>query len=148
MKQLAQRFGMTIPETEQTDEQRASAAERESTAQDSRVGSRMVSRTARSPRRQLASGDRSPTAAISDTTARRMGLGFAPPSRTALKQALLKQGYSEGLLVRAGLLVQREEGPSDGPVQESADDPHPPRHRVRHRVRRAALLMQINNRSI
>jgi DNA primase len=29
-----------------------------------------------------------------------------------LKEALLKQGYSEGLLIRAGLLVQREEGPS------------------------------------
>ena len=111
VKQLAQRFGMTIPEAEQTDDQRASAAEREALLKVHESAAKWFREQLLTPaaariRRQIA--DRG----ISDTTGEAMGLGFAPPSRTALKDALLKQGYSEGLLVRAGLLVQREEGPS------------------------------------
>jgi DNA primase len=111
VKQLAQRFGMTIPETEQTDDQRASAAEREALLKVHESAAKWFREQLLTPaaariRRQIA--DRG----INDTTGEAMGLGFAPPSRTALKDELLKQGYSEGLLVRAGLLVQREEGPS------------------------------------
>ena len=111
VKQLAQRFGMTIPEAEQTDDQRASAAEREALLKVHESAAKWFREQLLTPaaariRRQIA--DRG----ISDATGEAMGLGFAPPSRTALKDALLKQGYSEGLLVRAGLLVQREEGPS------------------------------------
>ena len=111
VKQLAQRFGMTIPEAEQTDDQRASAAEREALLKVHESAAKWFREQLLTPagariRRQIA--DRG----ISDATGEAMGLGFAPPSRTALKDALLQQGYSEGLLVRAGLLVQREEGPS------------------------------------
>jgi DNA primase len=111
VKQLAQRFGITIPEAEQTDEQRASAAEREALLKVHESAAKWFRDQLLTPagariRRQIA--DRG----ISDATGEAMGLGFAPPSRTALKEALLKQGYSEGLLIRAGLLVQREEGPS------------------------------------
>ena len=111
VKQLAQRFGMTIPETEQTDDQRASAAEREALLKVHESAAKWFREQLLTPaaariRRQIA--DRG----INDTTGEAMGLGFAPPSRTALKDELLQQGYSEGLLVRAGLLVQREEGPS------------------------------------
>jgi DNA primase len=111
VKQLAQRFGMTIPEAEQTDEQRASAAERETLLKVHESAAKWFRDQLLTPAaaricRQIA--DRG----ISDATGEAMGLGFAPPSRTALKDALLGQGYSEGLLIRAGLLVQREEGPS------------------------------------
>src|SRR5262245_20217575 len=111
VKQLAQRFGITIPEAEQTDEQRASAAEREALLKVHESAAKWFREQLLTPagariRRQIA--DRG----INDATGEAMGLGFAPPSRTALKEALLKQGYSEGLLIRAGLLVQREEGPS------------------------------------
>ena len=111
VKQLAQRFGMTIPETEQTDDQRASAAEREALLKVHESAAKWFREQLLTPaaariRRQIA--DRG----INDTTGEAMGLGFAPPSRTALKDELLQQGYSEGLLIRAGLLVQREEGPS------------------------------------
>ena len=47
---------------------------------------------------------------VSDATSEALGLGFAPPGRDALKQALLKQGFSQALLLRAGLLVQRDDG--------------------------------------
>jgi DNA primase len=39
-----------------------------------------------------------------------LGLGFAPPSRDVLKQHLLKQGFSESLLLTSGLVVRRESG--------------------------------------
>jgi len=39
-----------------------------------------------------------------------LGLGFAPPSRDGLKQHLLKQGFSESLLLTGGLVARRESG--------------------------------------
>jgi DNA primase len=39
-----------------------------------------------------------------------MGLGLAPSGREGLKAALIKEGLSQALLVRAGLLVQRDDG--------------------------------------
>jgi DNA primase len=39
-----------------------------------------------------------------------LGLGFAPPVRDGLKQHLLKQGFSESLLVTGGLVTRREGG--------------------------------------
>src|SRR4029450_2123918 len=111
VKQLAQRFGMTIPDAEQNDEQKASSAEREALLKVHEVAAAWLREQLLSPagtriRRQIA--DRG----TPDATAEVMGLGFAPQSRTAMKEALLKQGFSEGLLLRAGLLVQREEGPT------------------------------------
>jgi DNA primase len=109
VKQLAQRFGLTLPELEQTDEQRAGSADRENLL-------RVHESAAAWFREQLAApagarirkliADRGLTPDTSAT----LGLGFAPPTRDALKQALLKQGFSPGLLVRAGLVVQRDDG--------------------------------------
>jgi DNA primase len=109
VKLLAQRFGLALPEMEQSDEQRASAGERESLLKVHEVAAKWFREQLLSPsgtriRRQIAGRG------ITDATSEAMGLGFAPPSRTALRDALLGQGFSEPLLVRAGLLVQREEG--------------------------------------
>jgi DNA primase len=40
----------------------------------------------------------------------RFGYGYAPPSREGLKQHLLKQGFSTPVLVRSGLVTQRDDG--------------------------------------
>jgi len=111
VRQLAQRFGMSMPEPEQTDEQRASAADREALLKVHEVAAKWFRDQLLSPagahiRRQIEERG------ITDVTSEAMGLGFAPAGRTALKDTLVKQGFSEGLLVRAGLLVQREGGPS------------------------------------
>ncbi len=109
VKLLAQRFGMTVPEVEQSEEQRASTAERENLLKAHEAAAAWF-------REQLASAAgarvRSQIAArgISDATADALALGFAPPARDGLKLALLKQGFSQALLVRAGLLVARDEG--------------------------------------
>ena len=109
VKQLAQRFGITPPEMEQNDEQRANAAEREGLLKVHESAAAWFRAQLASPagtriRRQIS--DRG----ITDATNDALGLGFAPPSREGLKQALVKQGFSQGLLLRAGLLVQRDDG--------------------------------------
>ena len=109
VKLLAQRFGMSLPELEQNDEQRASAVEREGLLKVHEAAAAWFAQQLNSPagariRKQIA--DRGVTAATSDA----LGLGFAPSGRDNMKQALLKQGFSQALLVRAGLVVQRDDG--------------------------------------
>jgi len=109
VKLLAQRFGMTAPEVEQTEEQRASAAERENLLKAHEAAAAWF-------RQQLASPagarvrDQIAARGVSDATAAALGLGFAPPGRDGLKQALLKHGFSQALSIRAGLVVQRDDG--------------------------------------
>src|SRR5687767_11129302 len=101
VKQLAQRFGMTLPAMEQTDEQRAGAAERENLLAAHEAAAAWFREQLATPagarvRKQI--DDRDVTAATSAA----MGLGFAPQGRDGLKQALVKQGISQALLLRAG----------------------------------------------
>ena len=109
VKQLAQRFGMPLPELEQTDEQRAGSAERETLLKIHESAATWFQQQLAAPagtRIRKLIADRGLTPETSQT----LGLGFAPPGRDALTQALRKQGYSQALLVRAGLTFQREDG--------------------------------------
>src|SRR5262245_2046896 len=107
VRMLAQRFGMTLPELEKTDDQRASAAERESLL-------KVHDAAANWFRQQLASTSGAriraqvDARAVAEATSDALGLGFAP--RDGLKEALVQQGFSHSLLIRAGLIVQREDG--------------------------------------
>lgn len=109
VKMLAQRFGIAPPEMEASDEQRANAVEREALLKVHEAAAaffrqQLASNGAAPIRRQIA--DR----AITQATSEALGLGYAPNSRDALKAALMKEGFSQPLLLRAGLLVQREDG--------------------------------------
>ena len=81
VKQLAQRFGMTLPELEQSDEQRASAAERETLLKVHEAAAAWFREQLALAGRRRASGSRSPTAASPTRPAQTLGLGFAPPGR-------------------------------------------------------------------
>jgi DNA primase len=109
VKQLAQRFGVSLPELEANDEQRASAAERETLLKVHEEAAKwfreqLLSAVGARIRKYIA--DRG----INDATSDAQGLGFAPPGREGLKQTLMKQGFSQATLVKAGLLVQRDDG--------------------------------------
>jgi DNA primase len=109
VRQLAQRFGLPVPELEQSDEQRASAAERETLLkihESAAAWFREQLATPAAGRARAVVESRGITAA----TAEKLNLGFAPPGRDPLKRALLEHGYSQALLVRSGLLVQRDDG--------------------------------------
>src|SRR5882672_11344004 len=108
VKLLAQRFGMPLPEMEASDEQRANTAERESLLKVHEAAAawfraQLAAAEARI-RNQLA--DR----AIAPATIEALGLGYAPPLRDGLRRHLLTHGFSDGLLVRGGLVVQRDDG--------------------------------------
>ena len=109
VQHVAQRFGVTLPEPEQTEEQRVSAVERETLLKVHEAAAawftaQLKSNAATRVRRQLA--DR----AISDATQHTLALGFAPASRDHLRTALQAQGFSPAVLLRAGLVVQRDDG--------------------------------------
>ena len=109
IKLLAQRFGVALPEMEQSDEQRANATERETLLKVHEAAAawfqqQLASAAGARVRRQIDA--RGLTAATSQA----LGLGYAPSSRDALKRVLLDAGFSEGVLFRAGLLVQRDDG--------------------------------------
>jgi DNA primase len=109
VKQLAGRFGMSLPELEQNDEQRASSAERETLLkihESAAAWFRQQLETPGAARARALVDSRGVTAATSE----QLNLGFAPPGRDQLRRALLEQGYSQPLLLRAGLLVQRDDG--------------------------------------
>jgi DNA primase len=108
VKHLAQRFGVSLPELEESDEQRAHAAERDDLLRVHEAAAAWFRAQLLSPagarvRKQIE--DRG----VDDQTAEAMGLGFAPPAWDALKRALVGQGSTEALLVRAGLLTQRDD---------------------------------------
>ena len=109
VKQLAQRFGLSLPELEQNEEQRTNAAEREGLLKVHEAAAAWFAQQLASPagarvRTQIADRD------VTLATSASLGLGFALPSRDGLRQALTQQGYSQALLLRAGLIVQRDDG--------------------------------------
>ncbi len=110
VKLIAQRFGISLPEPEQaTDEQRTSSAEREGLLKLHEVASAWFRHQLAAPsgariRQQI--DERRITPATSDT----LGLGFAPSGRESLKQVLTTAGFSQALQLRAGLVLQREDG--------------------------------------
>jgi DNA primase len=109
VKLLAQRFGMALPEMEQSEEQRANSAERETLLKVHESAAawfrqQLASNAGARIRRQISERG------ITDATRDALGLGFAPAAREGLKAALLKEGFSQGVLLRAGLVGQREDG--------------------------------------
>jgi DNA primase len=106
---LAKRFGLAVPELEATDDQRANTAEREALLKAHEAAAewfrqQLASNAGARVRKQIA--DRGIAPATSDA----LGLGYAPPSRDGLTRALVDRGFSQRLLLRAGLLAQRDDG--------------------------------------
>lgn len=109
VRMLAQRFGLALPELEASDEQRANAVEREALlniheAAAAYFRQQLASTLGARIRKQIA--DRM----IAPATGDALGLGYAPSARDGLKNTLLKAGFSQQLLLRAGLVVQRDDG--------------------------------------
>jgi DNA primase len=107
---LANRFGIPIPEAEGGAENRESAAEREALVKIHEAALAYF-------REQLAAPG---GAKIRDYLAQERGLkpetidqlqiGYAPPARDALRQRLLKAGFSPLQLITSGLVTRRDDG--------------------------------------
>jgi DNA primase len=110
VKQLAQRFGIPIPELEATEAGRESAAEREALLRIHEIAAAYF-------REQLEGGGGSKIRdylsrerGLAPETIAALGLGFAPPSRDALRQRLITQGFPPHLAVKSGLITRRDDG--------------------------------------
>jgi DNA primase len=110
VRQLAQRFGIPIPELEATEAGRESAAEREALLRIHEVAAAYFREQLESPAgakiRDYLLVDRRLTA---DTIAT-LSLGYAPPSRDALRHLLIKQGFAPAAIIKSGLVVRRDDG--------------------------------------
>ena len=109
VRMLAHRFAVPVPELTADGTERSDVAEREALLKVHEVAAAWFVNQLAGPagtraRQQLA--DRK----IAPATIERLGLGFAPASRDALKSYLLQHGFPLPLLVRSGLVTQREGG--------------------------------------
>jgi DNA primase len=109
VRHLAQRFGMPLPEPVGGADSQTDPAEREALL-------KLHERAAGYFKAQLASpaGSRASRQlrerGLTAETIERLGLGFAPPAYEGLKTALSGEGFALSLLLRSGLVVQRESG--------------------------------------
>jgi DNA primase len=110
VRQLAARAGLTVPEADDAKQDAETSREREALLKVHEVAAAWFCEQLAAPvgaagRRLLA--DRAMTA----ETIALLGMGFAPAAG-GLRARLLKEGFSEALLLKSGLLVQRDEGPA------------------------------------
>jgi len=105
---LARKFGLTVPETG-PDGNELDARERETLLKIHEVSAAYFRAQLDTPagaraRQQLR--DRS----VNEETINTLGLGYAPASRDALNAYLLGQGFTPPLLLRSGLVLERDNG--------------------------------------
>ena len=105
---LAARFGLTVPEAEDSKEDAEANRDREALLKAHEVAAEWFREQLASPagavaRRQLKERG------VSEETIATLGVGYAPSAREALKTRLIKEGFSPALLVLSGLVVQRDD---------------------------------------
>jgi DNA primase len=109
-RHLANRFGIPIPEVEATGEQRESAAEREALVKIHEIALGYFREQLASPAgakwREYLLKDRG----LKQETIDQLQIGWAPPSRDALRTRLLKEGFTPLQLVASGLISRRDDG--------------------------------------
>lgn len=109
VRTLAQRFGMTVPESDDSERDRQLAAEREALLKLHELAhayfrDQLEQESGAHARAHLQQRD------IQPTTIEQLGFGFAPPQWDALTRHLLDVGQPRDLLLKSGLVVQREGG--------------------------------------
>ncbi|HVL67218.1 MAG TPA: DNA primase [Vicinamibacterales bacterium] len=109
VRQLAGRFGLQVPEPEGAPQDAEASRDREALLKAHELAAAWFREQLAGPagaaaRRLLA--ERGITAEMID----RQGIGYAPATRDGLKNHLLKAGFTLALLVRSGLVLQRDEG--------------------------------------
>jgi DNA primase len=110
IRQLAQKFGIPIPELEQTEEGRESAAERETLLRVHEAAATYFREQLETPAgariREYLLTERG----LDEATISALGLGYAPSSRDGLRQRLIKDGFAPATALKSGLIVRRDDG--------------------------------------
>ena len=109
VKMLAQRFGVTVPELERSEDERASSLERESLLKVHEAAAEWFQQQLATPagaRVRKLIADRGITQATSDA----LQLGYAPPGRDGLVKHLRAAGFAQALVLKGGLAFLRDDG--------------------------------------
>jgi DNA primase len=108
VRMLAARFGLTVPEGEDSKEDAEANRDREALLKAHEVAATWFREQLAGPAGAVARRQLVERGVSSEMTAT-MGVGYAPAMREGLKARLLKEGFSPALLVRSGLVVQRDD---------------------------------------
>ena len=109
VRSLAARAGLPVPEPESARQDAESQRDRDSLLKAHEVAAGWFREQLETPagsaaRRLLAERG------MTDETIGRLAMGYAPASREALKTRLVKEGFTLPLLLKSGLVLQRDEG--------------------------------------
>jgi DNA primase len=108
VRQLAARVGLPVPEPEESEDTEGQR-EREALLKMHEVAAAWFREQLATP---AGAGGRRllDERGLSAATVEQLGIGYAPGSREGLKSRLTHEGFTIGLLVRGGLVVQRDDG--------------------------------------
>ena len=109
VKQLAQRVGLPIPEIEVSNEDRVNIVERETLLKVHEVAASWFRQQLEEPTGSRVK-EQLTNRGISSATADTLQLGFAPYGNENLKRYLQAQGFSQSVLLRSGLIMERNDG--------------------------------------
>jgi DNA primase len=109
VRHLAERFGITLPAVREGHQDPAFELEREGLLKIHEVAAAWFRAQLESPAGERARSQLAGRGLTADTTSA-LGLGFAPRSRDALMTALARQGFSRALVLKSGLVVERDQG--------------------------------------
>jgi DNA primase len=110
VRQLAQRFGIPVPELEASEGGRDSAAERESLLRIHEVATAWFREQLQSPAAARIRDYLREARGLADATVDRLQLGYAPPGRDLLRQRLVQAGFAPALIAASGLVSRRDDG--------------------------------------
>ncbi|MGE0043446.1 MAG: DNA primase [Vicinamibacterales bacterium] len=110
VRQLAQRFGIPVPELEGGDRERESAGEREALLRAHEIAAAWFQEQLASPAGARVREYLRTSRGLTDETVARLGFGWAPPARDGLRQRLVQQGIPAPLIVLSGLVTRRDDG--------------------------------------
>jgi len=109
VRQLAQRFGLVVPEAEDATRERVLEGEREALLKMHEIAAahfrEQLSHPGGARARQMLE-----QRGVSPEMIERLSLGYAPAARNALLARLVAQGFDKSLIARSGLVSEREGG--------------------------------------
>ena len=110
VRHLAARFGIPIPEIEGSGDQHESAAEREALVKIHEAALAYFREQLAAPGGAKIRDYLAHARGLKQETIDQLQIGYAPPSRDALRQRLLKAGFASGQLITSGLVTRRDDG--------------------------------------